>query len=183
MKSLRLGFSSRISPDFWILSGIEGTPEVRGGGCSPIAQHGGVRSPIAQHEAGGRGGRGGGGGDRGRSRPGAVQEAARYLREPTVGACLLIGTGKEEKSDYRENWAIGEGGGGEAVRVRGTAVPKGESVRGGFGVQRCQRGEELGGAVRDGFGVRGYQRGEGSFGVRRCRAEGFGVPRMEVALT
>ena len=60
MKSLRLGFSSRISPDFWILSGIEGTPEVRGGGCSPIAQHGGVRSPIAQHEAGGRGGRGGG---------------------------------------------------------------------------------------------------------------------------
>lgn len=139
MKSLRLGFSSRISPDFWILSGIEGTPEVRGGGCSP----------IAQHEAGGRGGWGGGGGDGGRSRPGAVQEAARYLREPTVGACLLIGTGKEEKSDYRENWAIGE----------------------------------LGGAVRDGFGVRGYQRGEGSFGVRRCRAEGFGVPRMEVALT
>lgn len=136
MKSLRLGFSSRISPDFWILSGIEGTPEVRGGGCSPIAQHGGVRSPIAQHEAGGRGGWGGGGGDGGRSRPGAVQEAARYLREPTVGACLLIGTGKEEKSDYRENWATGEGG-GEGVRVRGTAVPKGESVRGGFGVQRC----------------------------------------------
>lgn len=141
MKSLRLGFSSRISPDFWILSGIEGTPEVRGGGCSPIAQHGGVRSPIAQHEAGGRGGRGGGGGDGGRSRPGAVQEAARYLREPTVGACLLIGTGKEEKSDYRENWAIGGGGGSGAGLgysgakggigagwVWGTAVPKGGGV-------------------------------------------------------
>ena len=112
MKSLRLGFSSRISPDFWILSGIEGTPEVRGGG------------------------------DGGRSRPGAVQEAARYLREPTVGACLLIGTGKEEKSDYRENWAIGGGGGGSGAGSGhngakggtgagwfwGTAVPKGGGV-------------------------------------------------------
>lgn len=116
-----------------------GAPEVKGGGCSPIAQHGGVRSPIAQHEGGVRGGP---------QPPGAVQEAARYLRlitnrEPTVGACLLIGTGKGERRDYREGSVIGERWGGRsggAVRVWGTAVPKGKSVRGGFGVQRCQRG-------------------------------------------
>ena len=160
MKSLRLGFSSRISPDFWILSGIEGTPEVRGGGCSPIAQHGGVRSPIAQHEAGGRGGWGGGGGDGGRSRPGAVQEAARYLREPTVGACLLIGTGKEEKSDYRENWAIGGGGGG------------GWWKRCGFGVQGFQRETQCG-------VVLGYSGAKGG-GVGRSGTGwvwGTGVPK------
>lgn len=88
--------------------------------------------------------------------PGAVQEAARYLRlitnrEPTVGACLLIGTGKGERRDYREGSVIGERWGGE-VRgsgaglgyggakgeicegwVWGTAVPKGEAVRVGLG--------------------------------------------------